>query len=584
MGKILLLSVQAVHFDRHMNEVKMARHSKQSSSFIKSAGVLGVGALALSPMVAVANGVDGECEILLQDSFDAPGDVISVETLSGGICEVAVYSETPGYVPVEMLVPQGVTKLAALLVGRGDSSWSNISEGYGAGGGGQVTYVEFDQAQVPTNVALYTTQYETVLLTNPTTIENNLEFERVYFALPGAYLANYLPDGQDPWVYDQDLQSFVGYNPENNYGGSFGKMSNAYATYQEFLVQSELADGEPGALQPLYFEKVAPSNISLWNFSTDNSSYFSGHGTDGLGASGNGSSNLPGGGGITLSELPTKFSASPALWTATSQYSTFEFGLGGSALFGNDAVLPPLQPGMGASMLIGDGDIWPSSNSSDQYPTGGGNGIIILRFALPTLAGPAPAVYEGPTNLQFPDRGPAGSAVKLTGDNLSGLSKIFIGDTQVSYVLNSDGSASLRVPNLAPGLYDVRYEIGNKVTFFGKFRVLKGVSSQAAGPFAANQLFANFIGDNPSISQSNRNAVIRFLGSYSGVTHVTCVGLTSGTPALPSDQALAQKRAKNACDIVRTLLPNAEVKELTKTGAGSGSNYRGVRIYVRGQN
>ena len=79
-------------------------------------------------------------------------------------------------------------------------------------------------------------------------------------------------------------------------------------------------------------------------------------------------------------------------------------------------------------------------------------------------------------------------------------------------------------------------------------------------------------------------AIAKFINANPGITHVTCVGSTSGVPALATDKALAQARAENACGIVEKLVPGVKVRYNTSTGFGVGQWYRAVSMFVKGAN
>lgn len=547
----------------------MAKHASQQSAFKKTVGVAGVTALALSPMVASANGGGGECQTLLDSNFD--GDSYDIQTLPGGICELVVTDLGDGFSMGLLTVPAGVTKLAAVLVGAGGGAWNNyFPGGYDiAGGGGQLTYVEFDQSNMPSNM-LISAQYESFIATDITDL-NVPDFEDLYFALPGAT------------IIDEDY-----------YGGSFGNGRDSKVTLAEwgdafFGVDGIYGTGDdiesnPWSVEPFLASKIGNGQRNLWDFANTNDNYFSGHGANGRGDSSNNLQALTGGDGMTLSEVTSRYNGDSTLWSPESQMSGIELGEGGSVYLSENLLSQP-QFGMGASIYTDGG---PNFQTNSTFGFGfGGAAVVIIRFALPGQASyfpPGGATYQGPVEAIYPTSGPAGGTARISGDRLDSITKITIGGQNATFTLNADGSVRISIPRLAPGLYDIQYQIGNSLTLVGKFKVEKSKLTPVGGKFMVNKLFANFAGDNPLVPNANSSAIVEFLADHPGATHVTCVGLTSGIPALPSDLALAELRAKNACDVVRKNLPGVKVKELTKVGAGVGSDYRGVRIYVRGSN
>jgi hypothetical protein len=115
-------------------------------------------------------------------------------------------------------------------------------------------------------------------------------------------------------------------------------------------------------------------------------------------------------------------------------------------------------------------------------------------------------------------------------------------------------------------------------------------SSKTSSFYAAKRLTkylgdrAGCLGDRAGVVDKDELAIKRFLSGYQGVTRITCVGSTSGVPAMETDLALATNRANNACDIARKLYPEATVNIRTSTGKGIGQFYRSVSVFVAGAN
>lgn len=102
--------------------------------------------------------------------------------------------------------------------------------------------------------------------------------------------------------------------------------------------------------------------------------------------------------------------------------------------------------------------------------------------------------------------------------------------------------------------------------------------------FNAQMLFANYRGDRNPVTSRDRAAITAFISQYKGIVDVRCVGSTSGIPAKKTDPALARARAINACDIVKSLVPNARITIETSTGKGIGQRFRSVTIFISGTN
>jgi hypothetical protein len=101
-------------------------------------------------------------------------------------------------------------------------------------------------------------------------------------------------------------------------------------------------------------------------------------------------------------------------------------------------------------------------------------------------------------------------------------------------------------------------------------------------PFYVAQRFTNYQGDIGVVAALDRRAITMFIQSNPGLTHVTCVGSTSGQPVIATDQALAMARAKNACSVVESLVPGVEIKLAANTGRGIGQFFRAVTLFGKG--
>lgn len=202
---------------------------------------------------------------------------------------------------------------------------------------------------------------------------------------------------------------------------------------------------------------------------------------------------------------------------------------------------------------------------------------------------PRSVPYEGPLNLrnQSGTLCSGGEGV-LTGERLSTITEIYVGDKKVAQELTADGRLKYSLKDIAPGTYQIRYWVPvNSLNLTDQIRV--GTCSTAPvatapGAFEAKKLFANYRGDRGPVIARDRAAIAAFINQYKGITSVKCVGSTSGVPAKSTDPALATARAKNACDIVKTLVPNATFTLETSTGKGVGQRFRSVTIFISGTN
>lgn len=67
--------------------------------------------------------------------------------------------------------------------------------------------------------------------------------------------------------------------------------------------------------------------------------------------------------------------------------------------------------------------------------------------------------YEGPTILSVTRSALAGAEARVTGTKLNSIGQVLVNGQSTSFRLNSDGSLAFTVPNLAPGVYAVVFEI-----------------------------------------------------------------------------------------------------------------------------
>lgn len=201
-----------------------------------------------------------------------------------------------------------------------------------------------------------------------------------------------------------------------------------------------------------------------------------------------------------------------------------------------------------------------------------------------------PAIsYEGPVGLQnqIGSLCSNGSAV-VSGDRLDTIQAIYVGDKVIPHKLMADGSVKYSLTGIQPGSYQIKFWIPVNGLYLAdqiRVRTCSSVPPAAApGPFLERKLFSNYQGDSGPASASQVAAITAFINQYSEITKVTCVGSSSGVPAQANDVALAEERAKNACDLIKKLVPEAQITLKTSTGKGIGPKYRSVMVYVAGTN
>ena len=201
------------------------------------------------------------------------------------------------------------------------------------------------------------------------------------------------------------------------------------------------------------------------------------------------------------------------------------------------------------------------------------------------------APYSGPLPVKLePSVVPAGTtnAVTLEGRRLAGVTSAEVDGKAATIVSAANESVSLVLPSLAEGTYSVKYFSNSGDVTHQESLVVRGEASVEAPvdskPFYASKRFTNYLGDRGGVVSADEAAIAKFINANPGITHVTCVGSTSGVPALATDKALAQARAENACGIVEKLVPGVKVRYNTSTGFGVGQWYRAVSMFVKGAN
>ena len=213
----------------------------------------------------------------------------------------------------------------------------------------------------------------------------------------------------------------------------------------------------------------------------------------------------------------------------------------------------------------------------------------------PVYSAPAPAPYTGPLPVSLsPTCVPAaGGVATLTGERLNTITSAEVDGKAVTISELTATSAKLTIPALAAGTYSVVYNSSSgRLTHQDALKVCAtsatptppSANPGTGVPFEAQRLFANYRGDRGPVIARDRAAITAFINQYKGITTVRCVGSTSGVPAKSTDPALAQARAKNACDIVKRLVPNATISLETSTGKGIGQRFRSVTIFISGTN
>lgn len=202
---------------------------------------------------------------------------------------------------------------------------------------------------------------------------------------------------------------------------------------------------------------------------------------------------------------------------------------------------------------------------------------------------PAPQPYTGPIPIRLSPSiidSETARKVALAGERLNTVTSAEIDGRKIEVSNVTETSLTLSVPALEPGTYDVKYFSGNGTLTHQDSLIVREtqrVVAVANNPFFVAKRFTNYRGDRGPVVATDRAAITAFINANPGLTHVTCVGSTSGVPAIETDEALATARAENACSIVKELVPGVTTKIATSTGLGVGQWYRAVSIFGKGQ-
>ena len=203
------------------------------------------------------------------------------------------------------------------------------------------------------------------------------------------------------------------------------------------------------------------------------------------------------------------------------------------------------------------------------------------------------APYLGPLPVKLvPSVVTAGTtnSVTLEGQRLSGITSAEVDGEPVTVVSAANEAVALVMPSLVAGTYNVKYFSNSGSIIHQDSLIVRGAAATVVEEsldgkaFYASKRFTNYLGDRGGVVRADEAAIAKFIQANPGITHVTCVGSTSGVPALETDRDLAMARATNACGIVEKLVPGVTVRYNASTGMGIGQWYRAVSMFVKGSN
>ena len=460
----------------------------------------------------------------------------TAETLSNNVCQLSFSQDA------SIEVPSWVTKLSVVAIGGGGAS-AKVAGGYGGGGGQFMSYDDLSRDDRNLTLTVGSGAALGASTGEDTTIENS---STTLLTAKAGFSGTFGGDGLKSYSYAVETAGYDS-NKLDGAGGSSGDDQYAGAG----------AGTKSAASYPNGGSGVAIKSVR--------------DGTD---------------------DVPGQYLDS-TLWAIDSEILgagisllDFEFGEGGSISSSPQA--SPTLSGRGGSATVDGNSVF-----------SGGSGAVFMRFSLDSAPAqaPAPAAYSGPlpvtltTNCVFDIGGDA----TLSGIRLAGVYEATVDGLDVEVLEATEDSVDLRFPALEAGTYDVVYVSTKGIVTHqdGLTVCATSGSTEAEAPepeageepgssFYVKKRFTNYRGDRGEVIDSDRRAIAEFIEANPGIQVVTCLGSTSGVPAIETDEALALARAENACSIVKELVPGVETRLATSTGVGVGQWYRAVSIFARG--
>ena len=202
-------------------------------------------------------------------------------------------------------------------------------------------------------------------------------------------------------------------------------------------------------------------------------------------------------------------------------------------------------------------------------------------YAVYTNTPPIP--YSGPIVTSFSTRevnADRASSVTLDGMRLSQVTELLIGSTKLSFSRSATNQLIVSLPAMAKGVYDLRmvYTGGGVITHQDAFTV---VDAPVAAP-SRTLLFTNFAGDGFRLPAAASRGIRSAVSSLGSASKIVCVGSTSGRRANANDQRLALRRAQEACDLAKQLVPGVVTEVRANPASGVGARFRSVSITITG--
>ena len=222
-----------------------------------------------------------------------------------------------------------------------------------------------------------------------------------------------------------------------------------------------------------------------------------------------------------------------------------------------------------------------STNSLWSFRVLATNVVGSSSYAVYTNTPPVP--YSGPIVTSFSTREVAAdrtSSVTLDGLRLSQVTELFIGTTKLSFTRSPNDQLLVSLPALAKGVYDLRmvYSGGGVITHQAALTV---VDAPVVLP-SRTLLFTNFAGDGFRLPAAAARGIRSAVSSLGQASKIVCTGSTSGTRATASDRRLALRRAQEACDLAKRLVPGVVTEVRANPASGVGARFRNVTVTIFG--
>jgi len=169
------------------------------------------------------------------------------------------------------------------------------------------------------------------------------------------------------------------------------------------------------------------------------------------------------------------------------------------------------------------------------------------------------------------------STVEVSGQNLDLVTSVKQGSRFLKFSRAANGNLLVHIPKLAVGKYNLRFNAKGSSPV-----LVKAALTVEAMPGTVSVLrFNNFQADRSELPRAAIRGLKSEITGNSPISSVICTGYTSGTVKSAAARALANQRAKRACELVSRLSPGATTVLNVKPAQGIGSSFRGIRVRIQ---